>query len=84
MTPALAAIPAILFITLCYVALCAASPYGNCRTCRGFGFQLKQTRRGKLRRGRDCHRCHGHGKRVRLGRALYNHAARLHREGNAP
>ncbi|WP_301124745.1 hypothetical protein [Streptomyces cacaoi] len=81
MTPALAAIPGLLFVTLCYVALCAVSPFGNCRKCNGLGFQLKTNRRGKPMRGKHCRRCDGHGKRIRVGRWLYNRASRLHHDG---
>ncbi|QHF92670.1 hypothetical protein DEH18_00700 [Streptomyces sp. NHF165] len=81
MTDVLAAIPGLLFLTLCYAALCAISPFGTCRKCRGFGFHLKTNRRGQLRRGKDCRRCDGHGKRIRLGRWLYNRASRLHDQG---
>lgn len=81
MSHVLAAIPGLLFVTLGYFALCAVSPFGNCRKCRGFGFQLKTNRRGQLRRGRTCGRCDGYGKRVRIGRLLINRAARLHRDG---
>ncbi|OEV10507.1 hypothetical protein [Streptomyces nanshensis] len=81
MTPDLTAIPGLLFIALSYAALCALSPFGNCRNCRGLGFQLTTTRRGKLKRGKHCRRCEGHGKRLRAGRWIYNHAARIHRDG---
>lgn len=75
------AMPGFLFVTLGYVALCAVSPFGACRKCRGFGFQVKTNRRGKVRRGRDCRRCQGHGRRIRIGRRLYNRTSRIHREG---
>ncbi|WP_405804856.1 hypothetical protein [Streptomyces sp. NBC_01187] len=81
MTHILSAIPGLIFLTLCYAALCATSPFGTCRKGRGFGFHLKTNRRGQLRRGKDCRRCHGHGKRIRLGRWLYNRATRLHNQG---
>jgi hypothetical protein len=81
MSDTLAAIPGLLFLTLGYAALCALSPFGTCRKCRGFGFQLKTNRRGQLRRGRECRRCDGHGKRIRIGRLLFNRAARLNRDG---
>ncbi|OEV04011.1 hypothetical protein AN219_37595 [Streptomyces nanshensis] len=82
MTPVLTAIPGILFITLCYAVLCAVSPFGNCRKCGGLGFQLRTTRRGRPKRGKHCRRCHGHGRRIRIGRWIFNRAARLYREGN--
>ncbi|MFP3992385.1 hypothetical protein U9R90_33950 [Streptomyces sp. E11-3] len=81
MTSALLAITCLLAITFCYIAVCAVSPFGNCRKCRGFGFQLHTDRRGRLKPGKTCRRCHGDRKRIRLGRWLYNRAARLHREG---
>ncbi|WP_406422051.1 hypothetical protein [Streptomyces sp. NBC_00842] len=81
MTPALLASALLLFITLGYVSLCAASPFGNCRKCRGFGHAIKTDRKGRAKRGKDCRRCKATGKRIRVGRHLYNVAARLHRDG---
>ena len=76
-----AAIALAVIATLSYAALCAVSPYGTCRRCGGFGFKVRQNRRGRLSRGRECRRCKGYGQRLRIGRHLYNAAARLHREG---
>lgn len=81
MTPALLAITLLLGVTLCYIAVCVASPFGNCRKCRGMGHALKTDRRGRLKRGKDCRRCQATGKRIRIGRWLYNRAARIHRAG---
>ncbi|MEU3323210.1 hypothetical protein [Streptomyces sp. NPDC006785] len=81
MTPALLASALLTFITLSYVSLCAASPFGNCRRCRGWGFAMKTDRKGRAKRGKDCRRCKATGKRIRIGRHLYNVAARLHRDG---
>ncbi|MGW0553763.1 hypothetical protein ACWDZ6_06105 [Streptomyces sp. NPDC002926] len=81
MPPALLAIACLLAITLGYCGLCAASPFGPCRKCRGWGFDMKTDRKGRLKRGKDCRRCHATGKRIRVGRHLYNAAARLHRDG---
>ncbi|MFI5803075.1 hypothetical protein [Streptomyces sp. NPDC051561] len=81
MTPALLAIACLFAITLCYSKTCAASPFGNCRKCKGFGFAMKTDRKGRLKRGKHCRRCNGVGKRIRVGRWLYNRAARLHRDG---
>lgn len=75
------AIGALALLTLCYSALCSISPFGNCRGCGGFGFKVRQNRRGRIRRGRDCRRCRGYGKRIRVGRRLYNAVARLHHDG---
>ncbi|WP_280690920.1 hypothetical protein [Kitasatospora sp. GAS204B] len=77
MSTLLAASPVLILMTVCYAALCAASPFGDCRRCRGFGFQLKYDRRGRPCRGKHCRRCDGIGKRIRLGRHLYNVAVRL-------
>ncbi|MCZ7415307.1 hypothetical protein [Streptomyces sp. WMMC897] len=81
MPPALAAIAILLFVTLGYAALCAASPFGQCRTCSGLGFALTHTRRGRPKRGKTCRRCKGHGHRLRAGRWLYNRTTRLHHDG---
>ncbi|MEU2155448.1 hypothetical protein ABZ532_10605 [Streptomyces sp. NPDC019396] len=72
----------LLLLTLSYVALCAASPLGACRKCRGWGAKVRVSRfSGRLKRGRDCRRCEGYGQRVRVGRRLYNLAVRLHHDG---
>ncbi|MFH9651501.1 hypothetical protein ACH4MT_11345 [Streptomyces anulatus] len=81
MTPALLASALLMFLTLSYASLCAASPFGNCRKCRGWGFAMKTDRKGRAKRGKDCRRCKATGKRIRIGRHLYNVAARLHRNG---
>ncbi|MFJ3081689.1 hypothetical protein ACIPJG_18295 [Streptomyces halstedii] len=81
MTPAVLASALLTFITLSYASLCAASPFGNCRRCRGWGFAMKTDRKGRAKRGKDCRRCKATGKRIRIGRHLYNVAARLHRNG---
>jgi hypothetical protein len=77
-----AAIALFVFAALCYAALCAVSPVGSCRRCGGFGFKVRQNRRGRIVRGRECRRCHGRGQRLRAGRHLYNVATRLHRDGS--
>ncbi|MGW2853408.1 hypothetical protein ACWDAZ_15675 [Streptomyces sp. NPDC001215] len=81
MTPALAASTLLLLLTLGYIALCAVSPFGNCRKCSGWGFAMKTDRKGRLKRGKDCRRCHATGKRIRVGRWLYNRWARIYRAG---
>ncbi|MFE2086139.1 hypothetical protein [Streptomyces sp. NPDC059460] len=81
MTPALLASTLLLFVTLSYASLCAASPFGNCRKCRGMGHAITTDRKGRTKRGKDCRRCKATGKRIRVGRHLYNIAARLHRDG---
>jgi len=82
MTLAFTAFLCLLVITLGYASICATSPFGTCRKCRGFGFQLTQDRKGRLKRGKHCRRCDGHGQRIRVGRRLFNRVRRLHREGS--
>ncbi|MGW5420698.1 hypothetical protein [Streptomyces sp. NPDC003943] len=81
MTPALLAIACLLVVTFGYAAKCAASPFGDCRKCRGLGYALKTDRKGQLKRGKDCRRCHTTGKRIRIGRWLYNRATATYRAG---
>ncbi len=75
------AVACLAIVTFCYGSLCAASPFGTCRKCRGLGYALKYDRKGRPKRGKHCRRCDGHGKRIRIGRHLYNVAARIHRDG---
>lgn len=83
MSPALdplsALIPVAIAVTLGYAALCAASPFGRCRRCRGFSCRIRTDRRGRLKPGRYCRRCRGIGYRIRIGRHLYNLATRSRR-----
>ncbi|MFF0062661.1 hypothetical protein ACFYRC_14070 [Streptomyces sp. NPDC005279] len=81
MTLLLLASACLLAVTLCYISLCAGSPFGNCRKCRGFGFQMTTDRKGRPKRGKHCRRCNGHGKRIRVGRHLCNLWLRLYRDG---
>ncbi|MFE2355175.1 hypothetical protein [Streptomyces parvulus] len=81
MTPIVLAIACLIAVTLGYVGLCAASPFGDCRRCHGMGHALKHDRKGRLKRGKDCRRCRATGKRIRAGRWLYNRWARIYRAG---
>lgn len=81
MPPALLAITFPLAVTLCYIGVCAASPFGRCRKCSGLGFELCQDRKGRPKRGRDCRRCHATGHRIRIGRRLWNAWHRTYRDG---
>ncbi|MFG2984767.1 hypothetical protein ACGFYQ_26525 [Streptomyces sp. NPDC048258] len=82
MTLTLLASACLLIVTLGYFGLCASSPFGNCRKCKGFGYAMKTDRKGRLKRGKHCRRCDGHGKRIRVGRHLYNLWLRLYRDAN--
>ncbi|MFE3180178.1 hypothetical protein ACFXKR_04640 [Streptomyces violascens] len=81
MTPVLLASACLAIVTLGYASLCASSPFGNCRKCKGFGYAMKTDRKGRLKRGKHCRRCDGLGKRIRVGRHLYNLWLRLYRAG---
>uniref|UniRef100_A0AAU1HVQ9 Uncharacterized protein n=1 Tax=Streptomyces sp. NBC_00180 TaxID=2903632 RepID=A0AAU1HVQ9_9ACTN len=83
MTPYLLAGACLLAVTLGYISLCQASPYGDCRKCHGLGFAMKTNRKGRIKRGKNCRRCKGHGKRIRVGRHLYNLWLHVYRDGTS-
>ena len=69
--------PALIAITVGYAAVCAASPFRNCRRCGGRG----RIGAGRGLRSRPCRRCDATGIRLRLGRHLFNELARVRRDG---
>lgn len=69
--------PALIAVTLCYAAVCAAQPFRTCRRCSGSG--IRGTRRGF--RSRPCRRCDGVRIRIRFGRHLFNEISRLYHDG---
>ncbi|MET7621440.1 hypothetical protein [Streptomyces sp. NPDC005408] len=71
----------LLLLTFSYGVRCWLSPFGPCRKCSGMGHAIKHDRKGRMKRGKDCRRCNGHGIRIRIGRWIYNRAARIHRDG---
>jgi hypothetical protein len=77
----LLAIACLLVVTLCYGVKCWLSPFGDCRKCTGMGHAFKTDRKGRVKRGKDCRRCDATGKRIRVGRWIYNRAARTYRAG---
>ncbi|MFF4791478.1 hypothetical protein ACFY2M_17290 [Streptomyces sp. NPDC001276] len=81
MTPIALAIACLFAITLGYIGMCAASPFGTCHKCNGFGFAMETDRKGRPKRGKSCRRCKATGKRIRAGRWLFNRAQRIYREG---
>ncbi|TDB78415.1 hypothetical protein [Micromonospora sp. KC721] len=76
-TIALLASLAILGYALCYLAVCAASPWGRCRRCHG-----RRYHRTAIGTRRDCRRCDGTGIRVRLGRRLIDYIRAEYRAGH--
>jgi hypothetical protein len=74
-----AVIGLLIFVTLGggYVLACIGWPYRTCRVCHGAGHT-----RALLGRGlRLCARCGATGRRLRLGRRLWNRYQRLRRDG---
>ncbi|MFF9410015.1 hypothetical protein ACF1B0_31485 [Streptomyces anandii] len=81
MSPALLAVACLFVVTFGYGVKCWLSPFGDCRKCAGMGHAITTDRKGKPKRGRDCRRCNASGKRIRVGRWIYNRAARTYRAG---
>lgn len=84
---AIASSPPLLLLTLTlgYATLCAASPFGTCRRCKGRPLARRRPLTlgrifGRRPYRRVCRRCHDTGIRLRLGRRLYNHLWRLTRD----
>jgi hypothetical protein len=58
-----------------YTLACAAAPFGRCRACRGTG-----RHRGDRLTHAYCQRCQATGRRLRIGRRLYNHLRAEHHD----
>jgi hypothetical protein len=57
-----------------YAALCWLQPFADCPLCHGLGHRAGVNRRtGKARRGRPCRWCRTTGKRLRVGRRVFNY-----------
>ncbi|GAA3765916.1 hypothetical protein [Micromonospora maritima] len=76
-TIALLASLTILGYALCYLAVCAASPWARCRRCHG-----RRYHRMAIGTRRDCRRCDGTGIRVRIGRRLLDYIRAEYRGGH--
>ncbi|MCO8302826.1 hypothetical protein [Streptomyces sp. RKCA744] len=74
----LTASAAMFLVAAGYAALCAAKPFGPCRTCKGTG--LRELRRAV----KVCRRCHGSRYRLRIGRRLWNTWHRTRTAGTKP
>ncbi|MFE3494200.1 hypothetical protein ACFXOS_14035 [Streptomyces sp. NPDC059175] len=70
---------AVLLTLAGYAALCALSPFGPCRKCRGTGIRTVRRRTVKV-----CRRCRGARYRLRIGRRLLNTGRTIHRAGTRP
>lgn len=60
-----------------YLAACAMFPFTHCRRCHGTG----KIRSPSGKAFRLCRRCKHTGRRLRLGRKIYNHLRAEHRDG---
>ncbi|WP_018825227.1 hypothetical protein [Salinispora arenicola] len=60
-----------------YLILCAASPWGRCRRCHG-----ARSHRTTIGTRRDCRRCDGTGRRVRIGRRIAEYIRAEYRAGH--
>lgn len=63
-----------------YVGQCAAFPFGHCRRCKGTGKLYSRIFRGTFRL---CPRCDGTGRRVRIGRRIYEYLRSEHERGTS-
>lgn len=68
-----------LVLTLCYIGLCAATPFARCRRCHGAGLIP-----GMLGRRKPCRRCRTTGLRLRHGVRAANYLRRLNHAANKP
>jgi hypothetical protein len=62
-----------------YLLMCAAFPFGNCRRCKGTG---KLHSRLFTKAFRLCPRCGATGRRVRIGRRVYEYLRTEHARGS--
>lgn len=69
------ACPILILLTLGYLALCVAQPFGPCRRCQGQGHTA-----ATFGRRRPCPRCRATGLRLRKGRRFLIYARRVHRD----
>lgn len=80
MTPALVlGSLALLGYSAFYLLMCAAFPFGNCRACHGSG---KRYSKIFTKAFRFCSRCEGTGRRVRIGRRVFEYLRAEHKTGN--
>jgi hypothetical protein len=66
-------------IVAIYAGLCAARPYTRCSRCAGLGSHRGVILRNRMR---PCRWCSGRGARLRYGRRVWNHFARIRDEAN--
>ena len=79
-TPALLATAAVLGYAALYALGCVIFPFGRCRRSRCQGGRIHSRLSRKI--FRDCPRCEGTGKRVRVGRRVYEYLRSEQKAGN--
>ncbi len=62
-----------------YLIMCGAFPFGNCRRCRGTGKLYSKIFSKSFRL---CPRCEGTGRRVRIGRRVYEYLRGEYKTGS--
>lgn len=68
-----------LLVLAVYAASCAVWPFADCWCCRGRGHHRPK---GNRKLSRPCRWCRASGKRLRIGRRVWNRARRQYREAN--
>ncbi|XTZ17023.1 hypothetical protein ACQSSU_06500 [Micromonospora echinospora] len=77
MAPVLTATGILLAAALAYAVSCAVWPFARCWVCDG---KAHHTPKGNTRISRPCRWCKATGKRLRIGRRVWNRARRKHRD----
>lgn len=78
MAPAAAAIGSLLAAALVYAVSCAVWPFARCWVCHG---QAHHSPRGNHRISRPCRWCKASGRRLRIGRRVWNRLRAAHHTG---
>ncbi|GAA0808975.1 hypothetical protein [Spirilliplanes yamanashiensis] len=77
-SPALLASLALLGYAAFYIIACAIFPFGHCRRCKGTAKLYSPVSRKSFRL---CPCCEGTGRRVRIGRRVYEYLRGEHKRG---
>jgi hypothetical protein len=69
----------VLAVALVYAVSCAVRPFRDCWCCSGQGHHRSK---GNRKLSRPCRWCKQTGKRLRIGRRIWNRARRVQRQAN--